>query len=314
VIGDKEDPVMAEVDKRLEKLFGESDESPGFGKGERSIEVSPLWDLKAIILSIDWEITDEIMTRLTEQIGRAKNAYNEDKTILLFLQLLDSVGKYIKINKADTHPDAIKLLNSVYTSLEKVALSKGISSAEKEKTLLFEIKRFKKLKEHIALRKAETSKREETPPLVSEREVVREETPPLVSEREVVREETPPPALEREVVREEVTEMTPEIRVEAEGIEAPFRDEAAAFADTLEETPSHDDLEPDILGKDQEIELAAQEGDRLLGDVKDKAPASEMSGMAPHEAFSYALMEIKRTIKTEFEALRAELKLWRREK
>ncbi len=300
MIGDKEDPVMAEVDKRLEKLFGESDESPGFEKGERSIEVSPLWDLKAIILSIDWEITDEIMTRLTEQIGRAKNAYNEDKTILLFLQLLDSVGKYIKINKADTHPDAIKLLNSVYTSLEKVALSKGISSAEKEKTLLFEIKRFKKLKEHIALRKAETSKREETPP--------------LVSEREVVREETPPPALEREVVREEVTEMIPEIRVEAEGIEAPFRDEAAAFADTLEETPSHDDLEPDILGQEQEIELAAQEGDRLLGDVKDKAPASEMSGMAPHEAFSYALMEIKRTIKTEFEALRAELKLWRREK
>ncbi|OEU44627.1 MAG: hypothetical protein BBJ60_11735 [Desulfobacterales bacterium S7086C20] len=300
MIGDKEDPVMAEVDKRLEKLFGESDESPGSGKGERSIEVSPLWDLKAIILSIDWEITDEIMTRLTEQIGRAKNAYNEDKTILLFLQLLDSVGKYIKTNKADTHPDAIKLLNSVYTSLEKVALSKGISSAEKEKTLLFEIKRFKKLKEHIALRKAETSKREETPP--------------LVSEREVVREETPPPALEREVVREEVTEMIPEVRVEAEGIEAPFRDEAAAFADTLEETPSHDDLEPDFLGQEQEIELAAQEGDRLLGDVKDKAPASEMSGMAPHEAFSYALMEIKRTIKTEFEALRAELKLWRREK
>ena len=112
-------------------------------------EDSPIRELKSTILSIDWEITDEIMTKLTEQIGRSRDAYKNDKAIVLFLQLLDSVGKYIKTNKANTHPDAIKLLNSVYTSLEKVALSKGISSAEKEKTLLFEVKRFKKLKEKM---------------------------------------------------------------------------------------------------------------------------------------------------------------------
>jgi hypothetical protein len=299
VIGNKEDPVMAEVDQRLERLFGGSDESPAPTVGERSKEVSPLWDLKAIILSIDWEITDEIMTRLTEQIGRAKNAFNEDKTILLFLQLLDSVGKYIKTNKADTHPDAIKLLNSVYTSLEKVALTKGISSKEKEKTLLFEIKRFKKLKEHIAIRKTETSEREEAPPPTAERE------------------EAPPPTVEREVVTEAVTqdlgEIMPEIRID-EGIEALPGDEPEGFADTVEERVFPDDLEPEILEQAQEIELAAPELKKPLADLKEKATESEMGDMAPHEAFSYALMEIKRTIQAEFEALRAELKLWRKGK
>ena len=33
--------------------------------------------------------------------------------------------------------------------------------------------------------------------------------------------------------------------------------------------------------------------------------------MPPHEAFSYALEEIRKAIKAEFSALRAELKLWR---
>jgi hypothetical protein len=33
--------------------------------------------------------------------------------------------------------------------------------------------------------------------------------------------------------------------------------------------------------------------------------------MLPHEAFAFALEEIKEVIKVEFKALRAELKLWR---
>ena len=36
-----------------------------------------------------------------------------------------------------------------------------------------------------------------------------------------------------------------------------------------------------------------------------------MNRMAPHEAFAYALEEIKQMIKAEFKSLRAELKLWR---
>ena len=38
---------------------------------------------------------------------------------------------------------------------------------------------------------------------------------------------------------------------------------------------------------------------------------TDMNRMAPHEAFAYALEEIKQMIKAEFKSLRAELKLWR---
>ncbi len=278
---DKEDPIIVEVDKRLEKLFGGSDESTGSGKGVRSIEFSPLWDLKAIILSIDREITDEIMTRLTEQTGRAKNAYKKDRTLVLFLQLLDSIGKYIRANRANTHQDAIKLLNSVYTSLEKAALSKGISRAEKEQTLLFEIKRFKKLKEHFALRKAEARKRKERPP----------------------------PAQDTGPSWEETAKMIPDIREKEIG--PLHRDEVAALRDTLAPALSHDESGPDISGHESGAGLAPQEGRELVEDDRYETPESEISGLSPHEAFSYALLEIKRTIKAEFEALRTELKLWR---
>ena len=137
MVDERDDAVTSEVDKRLEDLFGENGEMQDLGDDSGTTEHSPLWDLKAIVLSIDWEITDEIMNRLTDQIERSKKVYKDDRSLLLFLQLLDSVGKYIRINKADTHPDAIKLLNSVYTSLEKVALSKTITPSEKEKTVAY---------------------------------------------------------------------------------------------------------------------------------------------------------------------------------
>ncbi len=79
--------------------------------------------------------------------------YKHDKDILLFLQLLNSAGKYIKKRKVNAHPDSIKLLNSVYDSLEKVLLSQNISPEEKRQKLLDQVEAFKKLKKKIYLKK-----------------------------------------------------------------------------------------------------------------------------------------------------------------
>jgi len=43
-------------------------------------------------------------------------------------------------------------------------------------------------------------------------------------------------------------------------------------------------------------------------------PEGRFSEMPPHEAFAYALEEIKDVIRAEFRALRAEIKLWRESK
>lgn len=187
-----------EVQSRLDDLFGEG------GKASVSIEDSavpedfPLGDLKAIVLSVDWEIDDEVMARLVEEIGKLETVYNYDKTLLSFFRLLGSVGKYIKTRKVDAHPDSIKLLNSAYNSLEKVLLSKDITPAEKKQILLLQVTEFKKLKEQIDLRKADMAKAKEveTP----------KETKPVIAEGGP--EE--PEETEEELLRSEMSRMTPQ--------------------------------------------------------------------------------------------------------
>jgi len=204
-----EGTVTDEVQSRLDDLFGEG------GKASVSIEDSavpedfPLSNLKAIVLSVDWEIDDEIMDRLVEEIGKLETVYNYDKTLLSFFRLLGSVGKYIKTRKADAHPDSIKLLNSAYNSLEKVLLSKDITPAEKKQILLLQVTEFKKLKEQIGLKKAEMAKAKEveTP----------KETIPVIEEQEkgvFVHAEGGPPEepeeTQEELMQSEMSRMTPQ--------------------------------------------------------------------------------------------------------
>lgn len=144
--------------------FGvEADPKDFFGHGNESLdsvedtgdpEVTPLTELKSIVLSLDWEITDEIMSQFVKEIDKLKDTYRDDEILVSFLGLLDSVGKYIKTHKAKAHPNAGKLLNSAYMSLEKVIVSKDITEPERDRILASQLKSFKRLMEQVALRKA----------------------------------------------------------------------------------------------------------------------------------------------------------------
>jgi hypothetical protein len=192
-------------------------------------ENSLLKELGAVVLSVDWEISDEIMNHFLEKIADLKSIYKEDRNSLFFLQLLDSVGKYIKTNKVEAHPDSINVLNSVYSGLAKTVLTKDMTEPEKKKILLTQVTKFKRLKEQVALlTKGGSAKKRDDPILGSDR----------------------PPTGEMK----------------------------------------------SATGAQKKI--APEGGDN-------------MSRMLPHEAFVFALEEIREVIKSEFRALRAELKLWR---
>lgn len=148
--------------RHLEDFFPESGKFSTFDEDYK--EDSPLKDLKAVVLAIDWEVNDEIMTMLIEQTGKLKEIFTNDKILLLFFQLISSVGKYIKTKKVDAHQNAFKLLNSVYFSLEKVFFSKEMPEEEKKKILLVEMKKFNELKKHIAIKKTDKSKEEDISP------------------------------------------------------------------------------------------------------------------------------------------------------
>ena len=243
--GDSEDSSSEELEVSPDFLEdnGDLDHSPpreleetsGLEEDGSGLEQSPLKDLKTIVLSIDWEINDEDMTRFIEQVETLKLVYEEDRVILLFLQILGSLGKYIKANKGNSHPNAIKVLNSVYTSLEKVLLQKDMTGAEKEKILLVEVQRFKELEEQVAVKRATAHRKKDTKP--------------------------PQGADENR--------------------------------------------------KEKEDNMVPKEKSRPAVSSGEGVSQTDMNRMAPHEAFAYALEEIKQMIKAEFKSLRAELKLWR---
>jgi hypothetical protein len=159
-LSDEQEKISAEVDEQLEYLFAES--GGGEGGTEEEAKTDPLRELKAVFLAVDWEINDEIMSAMLRQIDSLKKIFAKDRIVVLFLQLLGAVGKYIKAQKANAHPDAVKLLNSIYTSLEIVSMSEGMTETERKRILRSEVKRFQSLKEELARRKQPAQKTPET--------------------------------------------------------------------------------------------------------------------------------------------------------
>jgi len=146
--------IRDEVEKRLGDLF---DEKVPYAKVPGTAgdpAVFPLKELKATVLSVDWEINDQTMDRLIDHTEQLQSAYGNDRVVSTFLKLLGSIGRYIRTNKANAHPDAVKLLNSIYLKLEKVILSHEISQESRKGMLLTEVEKFKSLQGKIAQRMA----------------------------------------------------------------------------------------------------------------------------------------------------------------
>jgi len=130
---------------------------------EEGIEMNeshPLEDLKSTVLSIDWEITDEVMGRFVDQVEELKREFKNNKIYLLFLQLLGSVGVYIKINRGKADPEAFKVLGSAFKAFDDVVSSNNMPDLEKKKRLAVELEKFKELKIKIAAKKSAKKKAE----------------------------------------------------------------------------------------------------------------------------------------------------------
>ncbi len=112
-------------------------------------EESPISRLKSLILSIDWEITDEILIQFNDELVDLKDIWATEKINLVYIQALEKISKYIYQQKADAHPDAIKLLLTFYYNLEKIVYSEDLTEYKKKDILLKDVKRFEFLKRQI---------------------------------------------------------------------------------------------------------------------------------------------------------------------
>lgn len=140
-----------ELKERLDIFFGEDDAEDL--EPAPSVEKSPLEGLKSVLLSLEWEITDDDLDLFLKELDQLK-VINEGNSIeILFIKLLESIGKYIKAKKANAHPNTIKLLNSAFHNFAQVAETSGMSENEKKTLLLGTIKDFKEVKAAISREK-----------------------------------------------------------------------------------------------------------------------------------------------------------------
>jgi len=147
------DSLASELESRLDDLFRE-DDAPEPIESEKQSQDYPLSELKNLVLSIDWEITDKVLSDFVNQVKNLKAKYQDDKIVLTFLQILGSLGEYIKTNRGKAHPKTFKILNSVFASLDEVVRSKGMPESEKKKNLQMALKRYKLLRKEISKEKA----------------------------------------------------------------------------------------------------------------------------------------------------------------
>jgi hypothetical protein len=151
----RDDTPQRDIHINNEDTFGQSGSNLNTVNDTGKPGGNTLRELKSIVLSLDWEITDEVMGRFFREIQRLEEVYGKEEILVSFLHLLDSIGKYIKAHKGKAHPHAGKLLNSAFMSLEKVIRSQHLTPMERKRMLAREFKRYRRLKEQIAFRKTE---------------------------------------------------------------------------------------------------------------------------------------------------------------
>ena len=325
------DALNAELESRLDDLFGENADQSSASSEEDLKEHYPLAELKNLILSIEWEITDEVLDNLLQQLADLQLTYKHDKIVLTFLQILNSLGNYIKTNRAKAHPKTFKILNSVFSNLDKVVLTKDMAEPVKKRILRTEMNRYKELRAQIAKSKSAAkgsakakpagndtpSKKEDTKaPTValnespSAADTSEKEEPILAPEATSGASEPKKEEIAPLILEESSAATVPEDQEELQlTLDEPL--DAAAAADqeepilTLDEPPEG----PLVLDGEDPSPTSDDAGDALIkaaakrrSDIQSE-PQREMTATALAEAVA----EIKQFIQTEIKALKVEI-------
>ncbi len=140
-----DDDLMTLQDEYDDSYFSDSDDLFDLNRGEDS----PLSRLKSLVLSIDWEITDEVLLLFNQELVSLRDVWAGEKINLVYVQALEKISKYIYARKADAHPSAIKMLLTFYHNLEKIVSSEMMTDEEKTAILREDVKAFEQLKKHI---------------------------------------------------------------------------------------------------------------------------------------------------------------------
>ncbi|MFB3925061.1 MAG: hypothetical protein ACE14T_03325 [Syntrophales bacterium] len=236
---------LEEKEDRFEKIFGELTTS-------RPVLLSPIKDLKSIVLSLEWEIDAATLAKFDDETTRLISVFSDDQTAIGFLLTLRFLGRYIRVKGNDADPGSILLLMSIYDDLERIILSRNMKATERRAVLLENIDRYKEWVDKVDLNATAAKPEQEVLPLKPETEM-----------------QVQAGARDAEIAQSAI--LPKKKAVVRDAVQAPVMNESVTDADST---------------------LAA------------------IREMTQHEALAYALVEIKKAIREEFGAIRAELQTW----
>ncbi|HCY84249.1 MAG TPA: hypothetical protein DHV36_03845, partial [Desulfobacteraceae bacterium] len=132
--------------------------------------------LKAVVLSIDWEITSGSISQFNEICGHLLQKWKDRPIYVNLLKIMKSLVDYIRRKKADAHADAIDFFKSVFTALETMIQNPELTPTERKQLYNEQIQRFNRFKEmaaspskHMADKDGQTPSgtRQDMPPALS---------------------------------------------------------------------------------------------------------------------------------------------------
>ena len=273
-----------------------------------SVLHSPLKDMKSIILSIEWEINDTILEQLEDEINKLYLMYTGDRVIQGFLRILRFLGRYVRVRGVHSTQDSINLLLYVYDHLESVMVSEGMTEAKKHVIINDSIKRYRAWVESVDL---EAPSRE-IPALESESAAdkfqIPEPSKEQFSEEWKAAEE---PLADTRTPFEPIAEIPPKPIAEVslqpiadisfeKAVEEPFQRLSAQ-----REEPAFKELDivppaPPTVIEEIKPQASATDIEKAVAAIKD---------LPPHEAFIYAVEEIKKMFQSELDALKEEVRI-----
>ena len=137
------------VEKRLDEIFGEDMKRTETKEAKLKLVKPPSFaSLRIIIMSLEWEVTDDRLKDLMQELSRLQKAYNKDHLLQKLLKLLFQLGLYVRDYQSDTPSHIFKMLIQAYNSLTKIASGK-YSNHQKVKIVNNEIKRYLLLKSYL---------------------------------------------------------------------------------------------------------------------------------------------------------------------
>jgi len=332
--------MMIQAGREESKSIGEPLEEISLSPS--SVLLSPLKDLKGIVLSLEWEINDQILEQWEGEVNKLYLLYTGDRIIQGLLRILRFAGRYVRVRGASSNQDSIELLMSVYDQLENIMVSEGMTEAKKQILLMESIKKYRSwventdLEDRVETQAAGINMDAVQPPDLEPPEIKF----PEESKEEVISFADVRIAEEKPLAEAEVAEISldavklPEAELDEVKFPEESKEEVISFADVqiAEEKPSIGAAIDQSIGEEpalremtresagefmiQEPDTPAPPGRSPLDEMFMPAPGEDVQRMIaamrdrpPEEAFAYALTELKKTFQAEIDTLKEEIRL-----